>query len=411
MVHWCHLRNRRQNIFTLTIWSRLKYTVFIYIYIQQTILSHLLSAHLLQEIRLLFSMQLCTTLTVLGLLVTGSWAQGLMPTISLPPCDSPEAEAAALVAQDFLNAQHTHGYKHVLNQIDEFKIVSRPLQADTYHLELDFLETTCHVLDPTPVSLCPVRQKINTAIEADCDFVLANTTLGLSVVAFKCSTETESVDECLGCPQLIPLNDTDGIQLIKTSLDYFNKNNTLNTKFALLEIGRMGSQIVSGGPRYFAEYAIIGTNCTSQDDDICIPQNHAVAIHGLCLAEGSANGVDCKIFGPAQVSNGTVPVQQLLHAHTFGPQHNPAIHDLKHHKLTALHDPSASGLLSAESIELMEVMPAAVGVPAAKEAPIVKREVAAPEAPAVDATVSEKATLLSEQSLLAPVCPGKKKHF
>ncbi|XP_043074715.1 alpha-2-HS-glycoprotein 2 [Puntigrus tetrazona] len=354
-------------------------------------------------------MQLCALLTVLGLLVTGSRAQGLMPTVSLPPCDSPEAEAAALAAQGFLNAQHTHGYKYVLNQIDEIKVVSRPLQADTYHLELDFLETTCHVLDPTPVSLCPVRQKINTAVEADCDFVLANTTLGFSVVAFKCKTETESEDECLGCPQLVALNDTDGLQLIQTSLDYFNKNNTLNTKFALLEIGRMGSQIVSGGARYFAEYAIIGTNCTSQDNDICIPQNHTVAIHGLCLAAGSADGVDCKIFASTQASNATVRVQQLLHAHTFGPQHNPAIHDLKHHKLTALHDPSASGLLSAESIEVAVAAPVAAAAP--KEAPIVKRQVAPQEVPAVDATVSEKATLLSGPVQLVPICPGKKKHF
>ncbi len=40
-------------------------------------------------------------------------------------------------------------------------------------------------------------------------------------------------------------------------------------------------QIVSGGARYFAEYAIIGTNCTSQDDDLCIPQNHTVAVRVL----------------------------------------------------------------------------------------------------------------------------------
>lgn len=69
-------------------------------------------------------MQLCATLTVLGLLVMGSRAQGVMPTVSFPPCDSPEAEAAALVAQDFLNAQQTHGYKYALNQIDEIKIIS-----------------------------------------------------------------------------------------------------------------------------------------------------------------------------------------------------------------------------------------------------------------------------------------------
>ncbi|RXN27701.1 alpha-2-HS-glyco -like protein [Labeo rohita] len=246
----------------------------------------------------------------------GSRAQGLMPTISLPPCDSPEVEAAALVAQDFLNAQHTHGYKYVLNQIDKVRIVS-------------------------------------TAIEADCDFVVTNATQGLSVVAFKCKTETESEDECVGCPQLISFNDTNGLQLIETSLDHFNKNNTLNRKFALLEIGRMGSQTQAVDP----------------------------------------------------ASNATVRVQQLLHAHTFGPQHNPAIHDLKHHKLTALHDPSASGLLSAESIESSEE----VVVP--KEAPIVKREVVAPEVPAADLTVSDKAPLLSDPILLVPICPGKKKHF
>ncbi|XP_067310263.1 alpha-2-HS-glycoprotein 2 [Pseudorasbora parva] len=365
-------------------------------------------------------MQLWASVAVLGLLVMGSWAQGLMPTFSFPPCDSPEAEAAALVAQDFLNAQHTHGYKYALNRIEKVKILSKPGQVDTYLLELDLLETTCHVLDPTPVSLCPVRQKQNTAVEADCDFALTNTPQGLSVVAFKCQTETETKDDCVGCPLLIPLNDTDGLQLIASSLDSFSKNNTLNTKFALLEIGRMSSQIVGGGLKYFAEYAIIGTNCTSQDDDICIPQNHTVAIHGLCLAEGSANlnDVDCKIFGATQTvdlaSNATVQVQQLLHAHTFGPQHNPIIHGLRHHKLTALHDPAASGLLSAESAESAEV----VVVPT--EAPIVKREVSAPEGPAVDAAadgavnatvVLEKTSILSEPVILAPICPGIKKHF
>lgn len=98
--------------------------VYIYIYTSNQTQSP--SVHTFASgVQLLFSMQICALLTVLGLLVTGSRAQGLMPTISLPPCDSPEAEAAALVAQDFLNAQHTHGYKYVLNQIDEIKIVSR----------------------------------------------------------------------------------------------------------------------------------------------------------------------------------------------------------------------------------------------------------------------------------------------
>ncbi|NP_001093499.1 alpha-2-HS-glycoprotein 2 [Danio rerio] len=379
-----------------------------YIYIQQTKLHSLHSVHSLQEYRfLLFSMQLWATVSVLGLLITGSWAQGVQTTVNLAECDSPEAEAAALAAQDYLNAQHTHGYKYILNRIEGNKVISRPNHEDTYLMELDFLETTCHVLDPTPVSLCPVRQQRSTAVEADCDFAV---TKGLSIVAFKCKTEIETDDDCLGCPHLLPLNDTDGLQLIEASLDSFNQNNTLKTKFALFEIGRMTSQIVSGVPQYFAEYAIIGTNCSSYVDDSCIPQNHTVAIHGLCLAEGSAGliDVDCKIFNPTQTvhtesNNATMRVQQLLHAHTFGPQHNPTVHGLRHHKLTALHDPAQSGLISAESTESAEVVAV---LP--QEAHVVKREVAAPEKPAVDAKV-EKTPILVDPIALS--CPGKKKHF
>lgn len=101
--------------------------------------------------------------------------------------------------------------------------------------------------------------------------------------------------------------------------------------------------------------------------------------------------------------NATIRVQQLLHAHTFGPQHNPTVHGLRHHKLTALHDPAESGLLSAESTESAEVVTILQ-----QEAHVVKREVAAPESPAVDAIV-EKTPILVDPIALS--CPGKKKHF
>lgn len=55
---------------------------------------------------------------VLGLVV-GALAQLSVPQ---PHCDSPEVEEAALVAQDYLNAQHTHGYKYALNRIEDIKI-------------------------------------------------------------------------------------------------------------------------------------------------------------------------------------------------------------------------------------------------------------------------------------------------
>lgn len=69
-------------------------------------------------------MNLLGTTVVLVLLV-GVWAQ---INVLRPQCDSPEAEEAALVAQDYLNAQHTHGYKYALNRIEDIKIYSKVSQ-------------------------------------------------------------------------------------------------------------------------------------------------------------------------------------------------------------------------------------------------------------------------------------------
>lgn len=67
-------------------------------------------------------------ITVVLVLLVGVWAQ---INVLRPLCDSPEAEEAALVAQDYLNAQHTHGYKYALNKIDDIKIYPEVSQQCT----------------------------------------------------------------------------------------------------------------------------------------------------------------------------------------------------------------------------------------------------------------------------------------
>lgn len=62
---------------------------------------------------------------VVLVLLAGSWAQMNMQRTM---CDSSESEEAALAALDYLNGQHTHGYKYALNRIEDVKIVSRVSQ-------------------------------------------------------------------------------------------------------------------------------------------------------------------------------------------------------------------------------------------------------------------------------------------
>ncbi|XP_033505740.1 alpha-2-HS-glycoprotein 2 [Epinephelus lanceolatus] len=309
---------------------------------------------------------------VLGLLA-GVWAQ---LSVVRPLCDSPEAEEAALVAQDYLNSQHAHGYKYVLNRIEDIKVYTQPDGDNTYLLELDLLETDCHVLDPTPLANCTVRPKILTAVEGDCDVVLKKVGGALTVTAFKCKTEESTEDFCAGCPILLPLNDTMALDFVQTSLVTLN-NMTENITYTLAEVGRVTSQVVSGGPIYSAEYVVVEAICL---DDVCEPLQDPMASRGLCTAKGLSNDhtVSCKMFVnlmPAVDANGTAPVVQV-HKDSLSPKHG-----LRHHKLTALHNPHLSSLLSAESLESAETVPV---VPAVVDAGAAAAPAADPAAPAAD---------------------------
>uniref|UniRef100_A0A3P9J2K8 Alpha-2-HS-glycoprotein 2 n=1 Tax=Oryzias latipes TaxID=8090 RepID=A0A3P9J2K8_ORYLA len=266
---------------------------------------------------------------VLGLL-GGMQAQS---NVLRPLCDSPEVEEAALVAQDFLNNQHNHGYKYALNRIEDVKILT-PDGSSTYCLEIELLETQCHVMDPTPVANCTVRPKRLTVNDT---FI---------VTAFKCKTEE---DLCLGCPELLPLNHTAALDFVHASLSKLN-NETENVTYTLVDVGRMSSQVVSGGHQYIVEYVFVEANCLN---DTCTPLNDTMAARGICIATGfhTDPAVNCKITVAAEPA-----LPPLVHVHSGG--HN---HGRSHHKLTALHDPHMSGLLSAES-ESAETVPVAPAV-------------------------------------------------
>lgn len=66
------------------------------------------------------------SVTVVLVLLVGAGAQ---VNVLRPQCDSNEIEEAALVAQDYLNSQHTHGYKFVLNRIEDVKILTNVSQV------------------------------------------------------------------------------------------------------------------------------------------------------------------------------------------------------------------------------------------------------------------------------------------
>uniref|UniRef100_G3PUE5 Alpha-2-HS-glycoprotein 2 n=1 Tax=Gasterosteus aculeatus TaxID=69293 RepID=G3PUE5_GASAC len=302
---------------------------------------------------------------ILGLFA-GLWAQ---MNVIKPKCDSFEAEEAALVAQDYLNAQHTHGYKYALNRVEDIKIYTKP-DGDIYVLEVDLLETNCHVLDPTPLANCTVRPKISTAIEGDCDVVLKKVGGALTVLAFKCKTDESTEDLCVGCATLLPLNDTAALDFVQASLATFN-NRTVNVTYAVKEVGRMSSKV--GPETVWSEYVIAEANCT---EDACTP------LHDLAAPKMKPN--------TAADSNSTAAMPSVVHIHLSSQSPK---HGLKHHKLTALHDPHQNSISGSSSDSS-----ASAEVPVV----VVKRDLPA-------ATI---ASVMDNPITPVPVCPGRKiTHF
>ncbi|XP_054441058.1 alpha-2-HS-glycoprotein [Pteronotus mesoamericanus] len=219
-------------------------------------------------------------------------------------CDDPETEQAALVAVDYINKYHDRGYKHTLNQIDKVKVWPRRPVGEVFEIEIDTLETTCHVLDPTPVANCSVRQLTQHAVEGDCDFHVLKQDGQFSVLFAKCDSSPDSAEDvrkvCPDCPLLAPLNDTKVVHAVDAALATFNARNN-GSYFRLVEISR--AQLVPLPASTYVEFAVAATDCVAKEvTDPAKCNLLAEKQYGFCKAivtekvDGEAVEVTCTVF-------------------------------------------------------------------------------------------------------------------
>ncbi|XP_007934223.1 alpha-2-HS-glycoprotein [Orycteropus afer afer] len=219
-------------------------------------------------------------------------------------CDDPETEQAAQVAMDYINAHRLRGYKHVLNQIDKVKVWSRRPMGEVFELELDTLETTCHVLDPTPVANCTVRHFMDHAVEGDCDFRVLKQDGQFVVLFAKCDSSPDSAEDvikiCPDCPLLGPVNDTKVVHAVEAALAAFNAQSN-GSYYQLLEVSR--AQFMPLPPSTKVEFAVVATDCVAKDvTDPTKCNVPAEKQYGFCKARitekagGEDVSVTCTVF-------------------------------------------------------------------------------------------------------------------
>ncbi|XP_032081634.1 antihemorrhagic factor cHLP-B-like isoform X1 [Thamnophis elegans] len=262
-------------------------------------------------------------------------------------CHDEEVEKLARVAVSYINEHSKHGYKQVVNQIkDAYALPQRP-HGKINHLELNLLETVCHVLDPTPAENCSVRAQNHHAVEADCNVKLVSDEGVDKVVAAKCHSEPDSVEDvrqhCPKCPILLSLSDP---HVINSANYVLHKHNDKlpHHAYEVLEISRGQQKFDPEG--YYVEFAIVETNCTHQeahDDNYhCDPKALGEAHFGLCRAtvfrSHAATGKptdeqyesDCVIFDVKDGHSHSHLVEHHFRKNIVSPGYNNTVLSLIH---------------------------------------------------------------------------------
>ncbi|XP_006017187.1 alpha-2-HS-glycoprotein [Alligator sinensis] len=319
---------------------------------------------------------------------------GPSPPLGMRDCDSPEGEEAAAVAVDYINAHHAHGYKYALNRIEKLRVLPTGPSSERVILELDLLETKCHVLNPLPLENCTVRELTGHAVEGDCDVKLLRKDGKLSVLAASCHSSPDSAEDiikiCPDCPLLIPLNDTRVVKTVELLLDQYHSTN--DVYFTLIEIARAQMQAPNA---IFVEFAISATNCSSKDAsehaEACQALSGDQATFGFCVGSvmhvpNENIQVECEVYAPQPDV-----VHPVLAKDTVGllsvPVHGFSHHNLRHSHSSHFNDSSESN--SAEVSVAYTLSPKLV----------VKRTVSEPEHPG------------GVLDPLHPGCPGRVRHF
>ncbi|XP_040205397.1 alpha-2-HS-glycoprotein [Rana temporaria] len=205
-------------------------------------------------------------------------------------CDDEEAHQAAAEAVRYTNAHHHNGYLFALNRVE--KIIPLPSHGgdEIYLFELDLLETVCPHVSSTPIEQCPVRAKIEQAVEADCDYKMRKHNNTYEVLQAKCKSELKSAEKlprvCPNCPHITPLNDTRVVHAVDVALHKFNSGNTTNF-YSLQEIGR--GRIQQGvGNTAIVEFIAAATNCSKEDAasglNKCVKEDGPKARYAACSA-------------------------------------------------------------------------------------------------------------------------------
>ncbi|XP_053706631.1 fetuin-B isoform X2 [Synchiropus splendidus] len=208
-------------------------------------------------------------------------------------CSSSEVLRVAEETLQQINQDQVQGYVLSLNRVYDFSRTDLQ-NSSVFSLQLDVLETRCHVISRRHWTQCEVRSIDRVPVFGECQ-ASAAVDSSVRLQSYSCSTRkvpaTEVVQECPDCPTAESLQEPVVQEVANLSLQRFNQESGLSRRFSLEHITRASFQWVVG-PSYFVEFTIVETACPTTSDPAdaadCSLRDCRSARRGFC--EGSHVG-------------------------------------------------------------------------------------------------------------------------
>ncbi|GAA6110894.1 fetuin-B isoform X1, partial [Tachysurus ichikawai] len=229
--------------------------------------------------------------------------------LSPVPCDDKSVMKLARLAVNYINEDRQEGYKFALNRLFNVQVHPQGPAGKVYYLDLDVLETKCHVLSRKSWKRCDIRPFMETQISGNCNTTILHTPEGLSYLySYDCTLVPDPPEKlqktCPDCPLLLAVDSDRAMSSAKITLRSYNGQSTLPVQLTVAAITRASHQ-VSPAAAIFVEYTVQECSVPPVDEALCLPADAGKGPIGFCGgavfgAEATPTDVkvSCEIFHP-----------------------------------------------------------------------------------------------------------------
>ncbi|XP_015237335.1 PREDICTED: fetuin-B-like [Cyprinodon variegatus] len=185
----------------------------------------------------------------------------LMPVELSPiPCTDKAVEKLSRLAVTYINEDRNEGYKFALNRITNVYLHAQGPAGSVYYLDLDVLETKCHIGSPKPWKRCEVRPFMETQVSGSCNTTILQTPEGFTYLySYECALMPDPPEKlqqtCPTCPVLLSVDSPDAMNAAGITLEAYRRQSTLGVGLGVKKVTRAAVQNVPT-KAIFVEYTV-----------------------------------------------------------------------------------------------------------------------------------------------------------